>query len=42
MAGAPRRRRAIAIGLVVVAALASLASLALLTHYLLVSGRARR
>jgi hypothetical protein len=36
-----RGRRAIAIGLVIVAALASLSSLAMLTHYLLAGGHAR-
>jgi uncharacterized membrane protein len=36
-----RLRRAVAVGIVVVAALANLAALGLLTHYLLVGGRAR-
>jgi uncharacterized membrane protein len=36
-----KRRRAVAIGLVVVAAVASLVALGLLTHYLLAGGRAR-
>jgi hypothetical protein len=39
--GAPRRRREVAIGVVLVATLANLTALGLLTHYLIAGGRAQ-